>query len=150
MRRPLITRSTPWLRLATGAVADLLDLLPGTSDLEPEFLPGVALGHGQEAIGRLRELLEKRNLELCEEQVDAPSELPGSVMSESFRPKAWRACRSSSTMKWYSDRKSFCLNVSSECVSRMVTRRLFPIAMFASVFASCVRYADGGDVAPIL
>ena len=64
-------RFRPCLRLVAGAVAGLLDLLPGASDLEPEFLPGVALGHGQEAIGRLREFLEKRNLELREEQIDA-------------------------------------------------------------------------------
>ena len=57
--------------MAAGAVAGVLDLLPGASDLKPEFLPGVALGHGEEAVGRLREFLEKRNLELREEKVDA-------------------------------------------------------------------------------
>ncbi len=42
------------------------------------------------------------------------------------------------------------MNVSSECVSRMVARRLFPIAIFASVLSIPVRYASGGDAAPIL
>ena len=136
--------------MTAAAVAGVLDLLPGASDLEPEFLPGVALGHGQEAIGRLRELLEKRNLELREEQVDASVGASRKRDVRELSAKAWRARRSSSMMKWYSDRRSFCMNVSSECVSRMVARRLFPIAIFASVLSIPVRYASGGDAAPIL
>ena len=40
----------------------------------------------------------------------------------SWGPDRWIVCHSSSTMKWYSDRRSFCMKISSECVSRMVAR----------------------------
>jgi hypothetical protein len=56
--------------LAPGAAVDFLDLLPALADLEAELLTGLALGEGEEAVGRLGQLLKKGDLELGEEEVD--------------------------------------------------------------------------------
>ena len=58
-------------RLATGVPLDRLDFLPAVPDLEPELLPRLALRHGEKAVGRLGEFLQKGDLELSQKEVYA-------------------------------------------------------------------------------